>query len=43
MVNVYFTNDTYVAFISKDGLCVLWAKIIGFMDNKPWWKLEDAK
>ena len=43
MVNMNFTNDTFVAFISKDSLCVLWAKIIGFIDNKPWWELEDGQ
>ena len=31
------------AFIVKDDLCVVWAKIVGFMDNKPWWKLEHGK
>ena len=30
-----------VLFNLKDNLCVLWAKIVGFMDNKPWWELEN--
>ena len=30
------------AFIVKDDLCVVWAKIVGFMDNTPWWEIENG-
>ena len=32
-----------VLFNVKDNLCVVWAKIVGFMDNKPWWELENGQ
>jgi len=27
----------------KDNLCLVWAKIVGFMDNKPWWEIENGE
>ena len=32
-----------VLFNVKDNLCVVWAKIVRFMDNKPWWELENGQ
>ena len=31
-----------VLFTVKDDLCVVWAKIVGFMDNTHWWELENG-
>ena len=32
-----------VLYNVKDNLCVVWAKIVGFMDNKPWWEIENGE
>ena len=30
-------------FNLKDNLCVVRVKIVGFMDNNPWWELENGQ